>query len=187
MLKRLGWGQHDLIVASNHPAMIMLSRSCLYNYSCFCVCHISQVDGRYSVRIPTSSYHNTVRYRYDPFCVRSSIKLVAEVEESGRGTKISKSHTFHLAHSSVVVKFADENPKVFRPGMMYSMKVWRLEYSSLVPSLPDLLGTRLRILPCSLHVCVIAWELTTFTSLYCTGMTTYQLDQVVIEHYSNCW
>lgn len=81
------------------------------------------MNGRYSVRIPASSYRNAVRYRYDPFCVRSSIKLVAEVEESGRGTKIADSHTFQLVYSSVDLKFADNNPRVFRPGMNYSMRV----------------------------------------------------------------
>jgi hypothetical protein len=81
------------------------------------------VNGRYSVRIPANSYRNAVRYRYDPFCVRSSIKLVAEVEESGRGTKIADSHTFRLVYSSVDLKFADNNPRVFRPGMNYSMRV----------------------------------------------------------------
>ena len=64
-----------------------------------------------------------VRYRYDPFCVRSSIQLVAEVEESGRGTKIADTHSFQLVFSSVDVKFADDNPRVFRPGMNYTMKV----------------------------------------------------------------
>ena len=81
------------------------------------------MNGRYSVRIPASSYLDVVRYHYDPFCVKSTIKLVAEVEESGRGTKLTDTHSFQLVYSSVDLKFADDNPKVFRPGMNYAMKV----------------------------------------------------------------
>ena len=64
-----------------------------------------------------------VRYRYDPFCVRSTIRLVAEVEEGGRGTKLADTHSFQLVYSSVDLRFAVDNPTVFRPGMNYSMKV----------------------------------------------------------------
>ena len=64
-----------------------------------------------------------VRYRYDPFCVKSSIKVIAEVEEAGRGTKIAESITIPLVISPIEVKFADDNSKVFRPGLNYSLKV----------------------------------------------------------------
>ena len=81
------------------------------------------MNGRYSVRIRANTYLDAVRYRYDPFCVKSTITLVAEVEESGRSTKLTETHSFQLVHSSVDLKFADNNPKVFRPGMNYAMKV----------------------------------------------------------------
>ena len=90
------------------------------------------MDGRYSVRIPASSYLDAVRYRYDPFCVKSTIRLVAEVKESGRGTKLTDTHSFQLVYSSVDLKFADDNPKVFRPGMNYAMKVHIYMYDTKV-------------------------------------------------------
>ncbi len=64
-----------------------------------------------------------VRYRYDPFCVKSSIKLIAEVEEAGRGTKIAESAVIPLVFSPIDVKFADNNPNIFRPGLNYTLKV----------------------------------------------------------------
>ena len=70
-----------------------------------------------------------VRYRYDPFCVKSTVNLIAEVEESGRGTKLTDTHSFQLVYSSVDLKFHDDNPKVFRPGMNYAMKVCMMVYT----------------------------------------------------------
>ncbi len=64
-----------------------------------------------------------VRYRYDPFCVKSSIKLTAEVEEAGRGTKIAESTVIPLVFSPIDVKFAEDNSKIFRPGLNYTLKV----------------------------------------------------------------
>ena len=64
-----------------------------------------------------------VRFRYDPFCVKSSIKLVAEVTEAGREDKQSASITVPLVANPISVSFDDNNPTVFRPGLPYTIKV----------------------------------------------------------------
>lgn len=87
------------------------------------ICIHFQANGRYTVRIPSEKFRQSVRYRYDPFCTKSSIKVTAEVEEAGRGTKIAESATIPLAFSALSVKFADDNSKVFHPGLNYSLKV----------------------------------------------------------------
>ncbi|XP_064400639.1 C3 and PZP-like alpha-2-macroglobulin domain-containing protein 8 [Halichondria panicea] len=80
------------------------------------------VNGRAVISIPSEGYHDMVRYRYDPFCVKSSIKLTAEVEEAGRGTKIAESTVIPLVFSPIDVKFAEDNSKIFRPGLNYTLK-----------------------------------------------------------------
>ena len=65
-----------------------------------------------------------VRYRYDPFCVKSTILIMAEVVEDGRGTKISDSANIPLVFSPIDVAFADDNPSTFKPGLTYTVKVY---------------------------------------------------------------
>ena len=82
-----------------------------------------QVGGTYVYSIPTKLYQDMVRYRYDPFCVRASIKMVAEVTEAGGGARFSDSLTFDLVANPVSVKLSDDNPSLFKPGLNYSLKV----------------------------------------------------------------
>ena len=95
----------------------------------------SQVNGRAMISIPSERYHSMVRYRYDPFCVKSSIKLTAEVEEAGRGTKIAESTVSPLVFSPIDVKFAEDNSKIFRPGLNYTLKVSHVTYHMFIPVL----------------------------------------------------
>ena len=113
--------------------MIVISRECRHVFNLLYILefillqtsfHSSpQSNGRFQLNIPAEMYRQMVRYRYDPFCVKSTIAIVAEVEEAGRGTKAADTHRFSLVASPVDVKFADDNPKVFRPGLNYTVKV----------------------------------------------------------------
>jgi len=81
------------------------------------------VDGKAFFTVSSELYRNIVRFRYDPFCVKSSIKLVAEVTEAGREDKQSASITVPLVANPISVSFDDNNPTVFRPGLPYTIKV----------------------------------------------------------------
>ena len=85
--------------------------------------HTIQTNGAFTFRLRGDAYRHQVRFRYDPFCVKSSILIVAEVEESGRGTNQSATLTIPLVANPVSVKFTDENPKLFKPGLNHTMKV----------------------------------------------------------------
>ena len=85
--------------------------------------HTIQTNGAFTFRIRGDAYRDQVRYRYDPFCVKSSIVIVAEVEESGRGTNQTATLTIPLVANPVSLKFTDENPKLFKPGLNHTMKV----------------------------------------------------------------
>ena len=63
-----------------------------------------------------------VLYRYDPFCVKSSIEIVAEVVEAGRNATQTASLRIPLVSNSISVSFTDNSP-VFRPGLDYIIKV----------------------------------------------------------------
>ena len=84
---------------------------------------IFQTNGEYAIEIPASAYMNVARYRYDPFCVKSTIDIVAEVTESGRNTTQSAKTTIPLVSNPITVSFDDSNPNVFRPGLPYTVKV----------------------------------------------------------------
>ena len=77
-----------------------------------------------SFRINTTSLHEAVRYRFDPFCVKSQVRITAEVEEAGRGTKQFDTISFRLVANPVRVRLADDNPQLFRAGLNYTLKVW---------------------------------------------------------------
>ena len=79
--------------------------------------------GTYYFSISSDVYRNKVRYRYDPFCVKSSIKLVAEVTEQGRGIKQSASIKVPLVANPISVSFSINNPTIFKPGLPYTIKV----------------------------------------------------------------
>ena len=42
------------------------------------------VDGKMNFSVLTEEYKRILRYRYDPFCVSTRIRIVAQVEEMGR-------------------------------------------------------------------------------------------------------
>lgn len=65
-----------------------------------------------------------VLYRYDPFCVKSTVNVVAEVTERGRNATQSASLTIPLVSNPISVSFTD-NPTIFRPGLDYTIKVLR--------------------------------------------------------------
>ena len=73
---------------------------------------------------------NKVLYRYDPFCVKSSIEIVAEVVEAGRNATQTASLRIPLVSNSISVSFTDNSP-VFRPGLDYIIKVLFCAYSSV--------------------------------------------------------
>ena len=77
-----------------------------------------QANGTFTFRI--SSNHSS---KYDPFCVNSRVRITAEVEEAGRGTKQSDTVSFPLVVNPVRVKLADDNPQLFRAGLNYTLKV----------------------------------------------------------------
>ena len=64
-----------------------------------------------------------MRYRYDPFCVKSSVHLVAEVTESGRNDVQEDSIDVPLVANPISVSFDESNPTAFRPGLPYTVKV----------------------------------------------------------------
>ena len=82
-----------------------------------------QEDGKFTFNISAHEYQRQVQYRYDPFCVSSSIRLVAEVTEVGRKLNQSASTVVPLVANPVSVSFQDNNPTVFRPGLPYTIKV----------------------------------------------------------------
>ena len=82
-----------------------------------------QEDGKFTFNISAHEYQRQVQYRYDPFCVSSSIRLVVEVTEAGRKLNQSASTVVPLVANPVSVSFQDNNPTVFRPGLPYTIKV----------------------------------------------------------------
>jgi len=82
------------------------------------------VNGTFTFQISSNHSHETLvaRYKYDPFCVNSRVHITAEVEEAGRGTKQSDTTSFPLVANPVQVKFADDNPQLFRAGLNYTLK-----------------------------------------------------------------
>ena len=84
---------------------------------------LPQGNGNFSFRINTNSFHDIVRYRFDPFCVKSRVRITAEVEEAGRGTKQSDTISFPLVANPVRVRLADDNPRLFHAGLNYTLKV----------------------------------------------------------------
>ena len=82
-----------------------------------------QTDGAYIFNISSESYRQLVRYRYDPFCAKSKIIIVAEVMVDRLGTLLADSASIPLVSNPVNIQFAEDNPRVFRPGLDYVMKV----------------------------------------------------------------
>jgi len=84
-----------------------------------------QVNGTFTFQISSNHSHKTLvaRYKYDPFCMNSQVRITAEVEEAGRGTKQLDTISFPLVASPVRVNFADDNPQLFRAGLNYTLKV----------------------------------------------------------------
>ena len=84
-----------------------------------------QVNGTFTFQISSNHSHEILvaRYKYDLFCVNSRVRITAEVEEAGRGTKQSDTIAFPLVASPVRVNFADDNPQLFRAGLNYTLKV----------------------------------------------------------------
>ena len=68
-------------------------------------------------------YRHILRYRFDPFCVSSSIKIFAEVEEKGRGTKLKDTVSVPLVADQVHFSFDEEMPRMFRAGLEYPVMV----------------------------------------------------------------
>ena len=64
-----------------------------------------------------------MRYRYDPFCVKASIKIVAEVTTAGGRVRIAESLTLDLVANPISVKLSADNPSLFKPGLNYIVKV----------------------------------------------------------------
>ena len=72
----------------------------------------------------TEEYKRILRYRYDPFCVSTRIRIVAQVEEMGRGLMYNSTYSFPLEAATVKFAFDDEYmPRVFRPGLTYPIRV----------------------------------------------------------------
>ena len=82
-----------------------------------------QRNGQYEFSIDADDYRSKVRYRYDPFCVRSSIRITAEVTEGGRNTTQSDSIVVPLVSNSISLSFDENTPTVFRPGLAYTFIV----------------------------------------------------------------
>ena len=80
-------------------------------------------NGDFSFRINANNFRDIVRYRFNPFCVKSRVRITAEVEEAGRGTKQSDTVSFPLVANPVRVRLADDNPQLFRAGLNYTLKV----------------------------------------------------------------
>ena len=55
--------------------------------------------------------------------MKSRVRITAEVEEAGRGTKQSDTISFPLVANPVRVRLADDNPQLFRAGLNYTLKV----------------------------------------------------------------
>ena len=105
-----------------------------------------QDKGKYSFAISTEEYQRIVRYRFDPFCVKSTIKVTAEVRENGRGTTQSTDMTIPLVANPVKLSFTD-TARSFRAGLPYTARV----------SLITLLNyTYINWLPCACHTQVKA-------------------------------
>ena len=82
-----------------------------------------QRNGQYEFSIDADEYRSKVRYRYDPFCVRSSIRITAEVTEGGRNTTQSDSIVVPLVSNPISLSFDENTPTVFRPGLAYTFIV----------------------------------------------------------------
>lgn len=85
----------------------------------------TQNKGKYSFAISTEEYQRIVRYRFDPFCVKSTIKVTAEVRENGRGTTQSADMTIPLVANPITLSFTDDTPRSFRAGLPYTARVSR--------------------------------------------------------------
>ena len=88
---------------------------------------LPQTNGAFNFRINSNFYREVVRYRFDPFCVNSRVRITAAVEEAGRGTKQSDTVSFSLVANPVRVKLADDNPQLFHAGLNYTLKVYSIE------------------------------------------------------------
>lgn len=74
--------------------------------------------------IPVEAFISKTRYLYNPFCLKKTkIRLDVVVTEKGRGHMRNKSLTAPLKPDTVIFKFSDDNPKFFRPGLNYTVKV----------------------------------------------------------------
>jgi len=91
----------------------------LLNYYCL----YTKDKGKYSFVISTEEYQRIVRYRFDPFCVKSTIKVTAEVAENGRGTTQSADTIIPLLANPVTLSFADGTARSFRAGLPYTIRV----------------------------------------------------------------
>jgi len=82
-----------------------------------------QKKGKYSFSISTEEYQRIVRYRFDPFCVKSTVKVTAEVREIGRGTTQSADTVIPLVANPIALSFTDGNARSFRAGLPYTTRV----------------------------------------------------------------
>jgi prenyltransferase beta subunit len=79
--------------------------------------------GKYTFSVPSEEYRRILRYRFDPFCVSSSIEVTAEVMEMGRETKYSSRIKFPLIANKVSFKFHEDMKETFKPGLPYNLKI----------------------------------------------------------------
>ena len=110
-----------IIVSTYHHLSFPISSFLFYAFF-FPYVTKNDVDN-FNFRIRADDYKDRVRFRYDPFCVRSRIVITAVVEEAGRGTNQSASLTIPLVANPVSVKFSEQNPKIFKAGLNYVMRV----------------------------------------------------------------
>ena len=85
--------------------------------------YLFQENGKVDFSVPAEEYRRMLRYRFDPFCVTSSIKIFTEGEERGRGTKFNHTASVPLVPSLVRFSFDEAMPRMFRPGMEYPVMV----------------------------------------------------------------
>ncbi|CAI8027819.1 Murinoglobulin-1, partial [Geodia barretti] len=78
-------------------------------------------NGEFTFRFTDDAYKSKVLYRYDPFCVKSTILIVAEVTERGRNATQSTSLRIPLVSNPISLSFTD-SPTIFRPGIDYTIK-----------------------------------------------------------------
>ena len=92
-----------------------------------------QDNGKYSFVISTEEYQRIVRYRFDPFCVKSTIKVTAEVRENGRGTTQSTDMIIPLVANPIKLSFTD-TARSFRAGLPYTARVSLITLLKVVAS-----------------------------------------------------